>query len=78
MVKVSAGIAQLVEHLLAKEDVEGSSPFSRSTTRCPTAVIKRGAADKAKPANGGMSMHPGFGLHPLDPNKLPKHHANLD
>ena len=26
----SAGVAQLVEHYLAKVDVEGSSPFSRS------------------------------------------------
>jgi hypothetical protein len=28
--KYYAGIAQLVEHYLAKVDVEGSNPFSRS------------------------------------------------
>lgn len=47
-------------------------------TRCPTAVIKCGAADKAKPANGGMSMHPGSGLHPLDSQQLTKLSNKMD
>ena len=30
MKRLSAGVAQLVEHHLAKVDVEGSNPFARS------------------------------------------------
>jgi hypothetical protein len=38
-----AGVAQLVEHYLAKVDVAGSNPVSRSTTRPPTrAAVLRG------------------------------------
>ena len=48
-----AGVAQLVEHFLAKEDVESSSLFARSILRkrpvmsqgvflCPKASISRG------------------------------------
>jgi hypothetical protein len=32
-----AGLVQLVEHLLAKEKVVGSSPIARSLTQLPTA-----------------------------------------
>ena len=32
MVFIFAGVAQLVEHHLAKVDVEGSNPFARSNS----------------------------------------------
>ena len=34
-----AGVAQLVEHHLAKVDVEGSNPFARSIKSIPKSLL---------------------------------------
>ena len=36
-----AGVAQLVEHYLAKVDVEGSNPFARSNIAAIALVVER-------------------------------------
>lgn len=43
LVRIHAGVAQLVEHLLAKQDVEGSSPFTRSKFGTLRKRLNRGA-----------------------------------
>ena len=50
-----AGIAQLVEHHLAKVDVAGSSPVSRSISRYKGGIAKRLRQRSAKPLFTGSN-----------------------
>jgi hypothetical protein len=45
MAELASGSSSAVEHFLAKEDVEGSNPFSRST---PPPLIESNWLDEAK------------------------------
>ncbi len=56
VLRTSAGVAQLVEHNLAKVDVAGSSPVSRSKNPLPVDFVVYGDAPASRSFNKGWGQ----------------------